>query len=515
MVSITIYDGAETIGGNKIFVEEKGKGVFLDFGMNFELHNAFFEEFLTERDSRGIHDHLYLDLIPKLNIYRDDLITTDVGRLMPAYPSLNVEAVLLSHAHLDHCGCIGMLKETIPIVASNTSIAILKAQRDTGQSRIASEIAYMSPKKKDDGGLLLKPEGREYIGRKFFCTCELSGNMEDFMSKKPGQDGKNSKKLKSGDIKCLDGTCMCFDVKAFEVDHSIYGSTAYVLQGETSVAYTGDIRLHGKNGGQTGDFIKEAKSSSILIIEGTRAGRDNDQNVTEDDVNRNCRSAVENSRGLVIADFSPRNLERLEMFISIAKKTGREPVITAKDAYMLHAIQCADGNERLKGLRIYDELKDKTRNKWETEVVSDRCKDDYVSHDSISKDPGRYILCFSYFDLKHLLDIKPKEGSYIYSSCEAFTEEMALDFKRLNKWLDYFHLKAYGFEMTANGDGQSIDFTKGYHASGHASKDDLTRIIDTIDPDVIIPVHTKDVNWFVENFENVNAIRKGETRDFN
>ena len=33
MTSITIYDGANTIGGTKIFIEEKGKGIFLDFGI--------------------------------------------------------------------------------------------------------------------------------------------------------------------------------------------------------------------------------------------------------------------------------------------------------------------------------------------------------------------------------------------------------------------------------------------------------------------------------------------------
>ena len=34
-MKITVYDGAETIGGNKIHVEENGRGIFLDFGMNF------------------------------------------------------------------------------------------------------------------------------------------------------------------------------------------------------------------------------------------------------------------------------------------------------------------------------------------------------------------------------------------------------------------------------------------------------------------------------------------------
>jgi glyoxylase-like metal-dependent hydrolase (beta-lactamase superfamily II) len=37
-----------------------------------------------------------------------------------------VAAVLLSHAHIDHCGNIGMLREDIPIVASPESIVIMK-----------------------------------------------------------------------------------------------------------------------------------------------------------------------------------------------------------------------------------------------------------------------------------------------------------------------------------------------------------------------------------------------------
>jgi ribonuclease J len=35
MTRITVYDGAESIGGNKIFVEDQGPGIFLDFGKNF------------------------------------------------------------------------------------------------------------------------------------------------------------------------------------------------------------------------------------------------------------------------------------------------------------------------------------------------------------------------------------------------------------------------------------------------------------------------------------------------
>ena len=34
MASIAVHDGAENIGGNKIYVEDNERGVFLDFGRN-------------------------------------------------------------------------------------------------------------------------------------------------------------------------------------------------------------------------------------------------------------------------------------------------------------------------------------------------------------------------------------------------------------------------------------------------------------------------------------------------
>jgi ribonuclease J len=35
VVSFTVYDGANGIGGNKLYLEERVKGVFLDSSKNF------------------------------------------------------------------------------------------------------------------------------------------------------------------------------------------------------------------------------------------------------------------------------------------------------------------------------------------------------------------------------------------------------------------------------------------------------------------------------------------------
>ena len=508
MVSLTVYDGANGIGGNKIYIEDKGKGVFLDFGKNFGKYGVFYEEFLKNRDTRGIHDLMYLDLLPKLNIYRLDLIPSDlsVGQL----PTLNVAAVLLTHAHLDHCGNIGMLRKDIPLVASPESIVIMKGMQDTGITSLETDTAYFSPRQPTDNlGLYLSSiAGMSYQGRDFCCTQEPSEALTTFLSRKPGQEGKKAKKLDPGKCCYFDNVISPFEISAHPVDHSIFGATAYVLRGETTIAYTGDFRLHGKKEQSTREFVRNAKDASVLITEGTRAGPTEEEKTSERSVCEACRASVESSSGLVIADFSPRNFERLESFQEIARKTGRELVAMAKDVYMLHNLQCISGSCTTEGLRIYSEITDKSKRKWELEVVQPLYGDRYVDHTSIRESPEDYILCFSFFDMKHLLDIKPQGGTYIYSACEAFNEEMEIDFRRLWNWLRRFDINSCGFSLDGNGD---LGFEKCYHASGHASGEDIIWAIEQIDPDYIVPIHTEARDWFAKSFENVVLVKEGRT----
>jgi ribonuclease J len=518
MVSLTVYDGANGIGGNKLFLEENGKGVFLDFGKNFGKYGVFYEEFLKNRDTRGIHDLIHLDLLPKLNIYRPDLIPSDLS--LSQYPALNVAAVLLSHAHVDHCGNIGSLRRDIPIVASPESIAIMKGMQDTVNSSIDGDTTYFSPRKPiDDLGKYLESDSKaNYLGRDIYCTKQPSEELMAFISRRPGQDApKARKKLEPGMCCCYEEASLPFEIAAYPVDHSIFGATAYILRGDTTVAYTGDFRLHGKNGDLTREFVKRAKDASVLITEGTRAGRNDSpdgETSTEQSVCDMCRDTVDSASGLVIADFSARNFERLESFQEIAENTGRELVVPAKDIYMLHALTCTDNACRMNSLRIYTELGNKSR-KWEQEVVEPNYSERYVDSEEIKDNPANFILCFSFFDMKHLLDIKPNGGTYIYSACEAFSEEMEIDFVRLWHWLKRFEIKPVGFSVEKEDDGKyNPVFDKRFHASGHASREDITWVIDQIDPDHIVPIHTEARDWFNESFEDVILPKEGKPLEF-
>lgn len=508
---ITIYDGADTIGGTKIHIEENGNGLFLDFGMNFARYSLYYEEYLGERTSRGIYDLWKLNLIPKLNIYRRDLIPKDLAPEVRQYPKPQVNAVLISHAHLDHVGNITLLDENIPIVGSPTTIAILKAINDTskGGNHFGIELPYYKIRKiKDSEGYIIEADRRANYPSRKVVLIEYIQPLHEFLFYKPGQESPKAKKIIPNEVKTLDEEDLGFQVKAFNVDHSIYGATAYIIEGDVSLAYTGDFRLHGGKGDETRKFIRAAKSSSILITEGTRVGRDEHGNVSEQEVYENALKIVEEAKGLVIADFSPRNFERLESFRKIAEKTGRELVVTAKDAYFLHALQLVDGINRIEGLRIYGNFK-ATQDKWESIIVHGNYAEQYISPFDIRENQENYILCFSLYDMPHLLDIMPDGGTYIYSSSEAFGEEQVFSFLRLWNWLQYFGFEVHGFKVDKY--GRPI-FEKGLHASGHISREELRKVIEEVDPDYVIPVHTEKPELFRWAFgEKVVLLKNGES----
>ena len=114
------------IGGNKILLVDGGTKIFLDFGMSFKTANTYFAEFLNPRKCNGILDFVEFGLLPEINgIYRNDFLKHCGFKESPV-PS--VDAVLLTHAHLDHAAYISHLHHAIPVYCGTATRQILKAQ---------------------------------------------------------------------------------------------------------------------------------------------------------------------------------------------------------------------------------------------------------------------------------------------------------------------------------------------------------------------------------------------------
>lgn len=493
-IEITVYGGAGEIGGNKILLKADGTSIFLDFGTSFGKRSLFYEEFLTPRGVRGLLDPLVMGLLPPLKgIYRQDFKPPgeDVWKHVSArcpVKELTVDGVFLSHAHIDHTGYVSFFDPQIPIYSGLMTAVVTKAIQDSAASSFESEVCYAVPR--EPSGSCLKSthyQRCEARQRPFNILGDdaLSPEIMEFWKHTPGARGLDSLPLlRSNTIKHL-------NVKAFPVDHSLFGATALAV--ETSdgwIVYTGDIRLHGARGDLTEKFIEAVAQLKphALICEGTNAGET--KPTSEEEVFCNSLTAVKNAAGLVVADFGPRNIERLLIFRRIAEETGRKLVLLPKDVYLLESMRLVD---RLISdfstdpvCLIYNEVKT-SAGKWE-ENLKLKHAGKMVSPGEIRQDQSSYILCMSFWDLSELPDLEPRPGSiYIHSTCEAFNEEMAISYERLKTWLDYFGVALVGGE--------------GFHASGHIVGSQMLDLIRTVKPKYLIPVHTHAPEFFADNLE--------------
>lgn len=537
--SITCFGGVGEIGGSKIFLEDNNFRMFFDFGKSFGRYGDFFDGvYIKERVSRGILDFLSLDLIPPLRgLIRDDLIpaiedlfistseTSENSVLSKEgheafwnhWAQLKVEAfrdlrrdqqpsvdfILLSHAHIDHIGDIPYLSLDIPVASTRMTAFISKVLGDTSMS--SHSIPYSNLYQLDSSGLLKSIKGGNYISRPWIFLDgkpnKSSGAGDDlstpvaFWNSSPAQT-KSINPL----IQDLPNSTT---LKFWGVDHSIFGAIGSAIESSVGwIGYSGDLRFHGKNSDKSWNFANELSELKpiALICEGTRLTEPN--KCTEEEVFKNCLQEVKEACGqIVVADFAPRNIERLFTFLTIAEETNRKLILQPRDVYLLRAMQLAEPAlipEEIENLclGIFDDPKSSFK-KWE-KLTKEKYKDLLVDHELISKNMGDYILAFSLTDIPDLCDLlfmtkKEMNGIYIFSNSPAFDEEQKADLERLYRWTQQLNLRQIGLlPPERNKEGVlEIRQVEGFHASGHAGAQDLIQFVKIVNPKYLIPVHTE------------------------
>ena len=500
--AITILAGAAgdersgEIGGNKILVETGVRTWMLDFGTRFSQTGRYFDEFLQPRTAVGLRDFLRMGLVPPLEgILREDLALHERDlweryRSHPDYRRIeHLDGVLLSHAHQDHNGCLGFLRRDVPVYTGLMTALIGKGMQDIAGGGPEASYSYIAPKKLTDEGTLRTETGLKQARPHYICESDpvITGALDavrSFLNDHPGR--RTTFEPAPVELADLDER----GIRFWRVDHSIPGSGAFAIRTPMGwVGYTGDLRLHGHSRQRTEKFARElgALKPVLLIVEGTSLS---DREATQEpQVHEAAEEAVRRESGLVVADFSPRNIERLRTFRDIALATGRRLVVTAKDAYLLEQMHEIDPHiPRPDGspLGILRTPR-ASHQSWEDRVL-DAFAEDMVDSATIRGAPGGHILCLSYWDITNLIDIEPGAGTYIYSASEAYNEEQRVDQERLTNWLDHFGLRAVGGLPGAE---------KGpFHASGHIDGRGMEWVIETIDPERILPVHSQKLEWF-------------------
>jgi ribonuclease J len=464
VVKLTFYGGVNEIGGNKILLEDQDTKIFLDFGMSFKKRGLFFEEFVTPRTANGIGDFLAMQLIPDISgVYRSDLLT-QLGR-KPEEP--DISGVVLSHAHADHANYISFLHKDIPIYCGETCKKILDAVDEQSQRNIESEVINYKERP------IYRDNRRKQPIHRSFHTF------------------KTNETFHIGSL----------EIQPIHVDHSVPGAYGFIIHtSKGAVIYTGDLRMHGLHAEMTKDFIAAAEESKpiAMITEGTRIDVKT-SNESEKKVYEQSKNHLLNSKHFSIVDFNFKDIDRFTTFYSLAKELNKKLVIGFRHACFLdqyhtdkklNAPSSRDEHilllkpKRLTGTYIPEDYTEKYIKKRLNYPNS-------ITAEEIQKNPSKYIIVLNYWYFPTLIDLKPKKGMYIHSLSEPFNEEMEISAERMNHWLNHFNLTCIQA-----------------HCSGHIFGAELKKMIQTIKPKTLYPIHTEQPEMFTKVVDCVQMVKQ-------
>lgn len=262
-------------------------------------------------------------------------------------------------------------------------------------------------------------------------------------------------------------------VTPYLCDHSAFDS--YMLLCEAageSVLYTGDFR---SNGRKSFDALLHALPSKVdkLICEGTTLSREGYTAITEKKLEEKATALFRNTKGPVFILQSAMNIDRLVTMYRAAKRSRR---IFLEEVYMADIATAAGESIPNPEFRdVYAFLTDSSKHDGLIKYAH-RVGKSFISQKS-------FVMCVRNSMLHYLKDLASKmpfdDGVLVYSFWIGYREK-----ESMKKFLS--ECEKLGLRIVT------------LHTSGHADESTLKKLIETVNPTILIPIHTENAQRFRE-----------------
>jgi ribonuclease J len=273
-----------------------------------------------------------------------------------------------------------------------------------------------------------------------------------------------------------------FRVTAYPVDHSVFDAMAFLVEADGQrLLYTGDLRFHGRKPGMARQLAKIAKAAPLdaLVIEGTRLGDcASEANMSEHDLETQLLTDFRAAPSVVLAMYSPLNVDRFVTYFRAARRAGRTFVIDPYQAFVLYLIA---KQARLPQPGTTPDLRVLIPPRFPFSGAGRRlghtgCAKSLqrgaITANEIAESPERFVLLFRQSMQPWLYGAGLPQGSTcIFSYWPGYLRE-----PRLQSLTEAVKAAA----------GQFLQ----RHASGHAHPDDLRHFVEEVRPRLLVPVHT-------------------------
>ena len=271
-----------------------------------------------------------------------------------------------------------------------------------------------------------------------------------------------------------------FNITPYLFDHSAYGAYGFLIEADGQrVFYSGDFRAHGRKRNLFYKFLQNhPQNIDVLLMEGSCLGREFSEHYEyEQDLEVKFCNFWKESSGLALVQASAQNIDRIVTIYRAAKKCRRRLVLSGYAGHILWGTK----NPNLPNFTWSDVKKFSTKPQ----------KSHEIGIDDILENPQKFVILLDYHIRQELKkhNAVNETTAYAYSMWSGYKE-------KYQEWLNFL--------ATKNAKVQDI------HTSGHADISALKKIVASLKPKIVVPIHTFCPQEFKQMFNNTICLNDGD-----